>query len=162
MGVILCDETDVKNRLGGRNLSTSEQASWKGIAEEASVLIEGYLDEEWADDDNDEATVPASVPRRVRVVCSRMVARTLSSGGAPGGPGSGTLPPGTRSFNSSLGPMGHTTTFGDDVVFGSPWLSRADKVMLRKQVKPVTNAPMYDTSQIIDPLGRDFARRYGY
>jgi hypothetical protein len=133
VGVILCDAEDIQNRLGGRDLSSGEQSAWRGLAEEATVLIEGYLDREWEDDDNDEDTVPAAVPLNVRVVCSRMVARALTSGPAPGMP-TGAMIPGTKSFNSSMGPMGHTTTFGDDVVFGSPWLSRADKVMLRRKM----------------------------
>lgn len=142
MGVTLCEASDVVKRLG-RAMTTEETNAWQGIAEEATVLIEGYLDQEWADDDANSATFPASVPTRVRVVCSRMTARTLvTPGSAPGGALAGALPPGTKSFNSSMGPLGHTTTFGDDVVFGSPWLSRADKMMLRRR-RYAEHVPMY-------------------
>lgn len=160
MSAILCNADDIKKRLGGRNLTAAEQAAWPGLAEEATAAIEGYLNESW-EADEDPTVVPAAVPRNVRVVASRMVARTLSSPVIPGAP-AGTMQPGTRSFNSSMGPFGHTTTFGDDVVFGSPWLSKADKMMLRRKAKPIMNFPMYDETAVGDRLGRDFARRYGY
>lgn len=160
MGVILCDETDVKNRLGGRDLTTEETAGWKGLAEEASVLIEGFLNRTWTDDDADDTTVPDAVPRNVRVVCSRMVARCFPNGPLSG-PGTAALPPGTRSFNSSMGPLGHTTTFGSEVEFGQPYLSRNDRISLRRTAAPVEHHPMFhDTG--VDRLGRDFARKYGY
>jgi len=161
MSAILCDESDIKKRLGGRDLSTAEQAAWPGLAEEATAAIEGYLNQTW-DAGEDPAVVPDTVPRNVRVVASRMVARTLTSPQTPAGAPSGAMIPGTRSFNSSMGPLGHTTTFGDDVVFGSPWLSKADKIMLRRKPKPVMNFPMYDETAVGDRLGRDFAERYGY
>lgn len=147
MGAILCDTADVEERLG-RTMNTEETGAWKGIAREATVLIEGYLDKEWPDDDADDDTVPAAVPMNVRVVCSRMTARTLvAPGSAPGGALAGGLPPGTKSFNSSMGPLGHTTTFGDDVVFGSPWLSKADKMMLRRR-RYAEHVPMYPTPTV--------------
>lgn len=151
MPVILCSAEDVATRLG-RELNEVEQNAWKGIAEEATVLIEAYLDREWDDDDNDEDTVPAAVPRNVRVVCSRVVARTLTSGPAPG-LGASAMQPGTKSFNSSMGPLGHTTTFGDDVVFGSPWLSRSDKLMLRRKMY-VEHVPTYAEKSV---QGGDYA-----
>lgn len=151
--VTLCDVEDIKARLGGRDLTAPELTAWPGSAEEASVIIEGFLERTWDD--------LASVPRNVRVVCSRMVARTFTTTGTPGGQLGGTMLPGTKSFNSSMGPMGHTTTFGDDVVFGSPWLSKADKVSLRKPHQPVTHVPMWPEG-VCDPTGYDFAERYGY
>lgn len=153
MGVTLCDSDDLINRLGGRELTPAETAAWPGCAEEASVLIEGFLEKEWTDLD--------AVPRHVRVVCSRMVVRTFDTAGTPGGQLGGTMLPGTKSFNSSMGPMGHTTTFGEDVVFGSPWLSKADRLSLRKGRYPVTHVPMYPEG-VGDPTGYDFAERYGY
>ena len=158
MGVTLCDAADIVKRLG-RALTPQESSAWPGVAEEATVLIEGYLDKEWADDDSDPGTVPAAVPLNVRVVASRMVARTFGTTGVPGGQLGGTMLPGTRSFNSSMGPMGHTTTFGDDVVFGSPWLSKADRLMLRKK-SHVEHHPMFQVEAT--GLGHDYARRYGY
>lgn len=154
MGVTLCDEDDIKARLGGvTDLTAPQLAAWPGAAEEASVLIEGFLEREW--------TVFGDVPRNVRIVCSRMVVRTFTPAGESGGQLGGTLMPGTKSFNSSMGPFGHTTTFGDDVVFGSPWLSKADRLALRKPRPQVTHEPMYDPDTT-DRTGLDFAERYGY
>jgi len=130
MGITLCDEQDIADRLG-RNLSTPEANAWEAKAKEASVLIEGYLRREWA--------ALGEVPDYVRVVCSRMVRRIF---GASGTTAAG-LPPNTRTFNASMGPLGHSGTFGDDVEYGDVFLTKADKIMLRKPIQVVHNEPMF-------------------
>jgi len=156
---VLCSTEDVKKRLGGRDLTTEEGSAFEGLAEEATALIEGYLEHTFSGPDADDDGVPDDAPQNVRVVASRMIARTFGTSGTPGGVLGGTMLPGTRSFNSSMGPMGHTTTFGDDVVFGSPWLSRADKLMLRKPKKFVEHLPMYPEREARNP-GFDFSAHW--
>lgn len=132
MGVTLCDQQDIVDRLG-RSLTAPEIIAWPGKAKEASVLVEGYLNRSWADF--------FDVPDNVRVVVSRMVRRVLMagvSGGAPGG-----MLPNASSFNSGMGPLSHSTAFGADVEYGDVWLSKADKMMLNKPADVVTNAPMF-------------------
>ena len=136
MGVVLCDETDIQKRLGGRALTPAEVAVWPGMAEESTDMIEAYCNTEWMNFDD--------VPRHVRTVCSRMVVRTFNM--PAGTPMPGGLAPGVRSFQSSIGPLGHTTTFGDGVMFGSPWLSKADKMILTRGLDAVHNELMYEPS----------------
>lgn len=124
----LAADSDVEARLG-RELAGAESAAVAGLLTEASVLVVGYLRRDWDALDD--------VPEAVRVVVSRMAARALT--------GASNIPAGTEQFGSSLSVMSHTVKLGADVVIGSPWLSRTDKVSLAPHVRRpnIVNMPMY-------------------
>ncbi|QVI26171.1 hypothetical protein MN2019_17875 [Mycolicibacterium neoaurum] len=125
--VALAADTDVVARLG-RDLSEPETASVPGLLAEASTLVAGYCGRDWSE--------LADVPEAVRIVVSRMTARALT--------GSSNLPAGTTEFGSSLSVMSHNVKLGADVVIGSVWLSRVDKITLGPHVwRSVVNMPMY-------------------
>ncbi len=121
-------DTDVVARLG-RSLSPSETAAVSGLLTEASALVVGHLRRDYA--------ALADVPEAVRVVVGRVVARALT--------GSSTLPAGATQFGSALSVMSSTVKLGADVVVGSVWLSRTDKVTLSPHVRRpgIVNMPMY-------------------
>lgn len=106
---ILATQEDVENRLG-RELTDDELERLPGLLEEASLLVEGYLGIVYTDDD--------SIPSAVRVVVSRIVARTFTA------PSPQLLPEGARSAGS--GP--YNISFGDART--NLWLSKADKTTL--------------------------------
>lgn len=87
----------------------------EGVVDEATVLIEGYLQIEYDDDDN-----PA--PRAVVVVTSRVVARILDS---PTG-----ISPQAESLTRGMGPFSATTSLVADSMTGGPWLTKTDKMAL--------------------------------
>lgn len=99
-------------RLLGRDLENEENALIEGLLEEAEVLIEGYL-----------GRIPQPVPRRVRVVASRMVARVLEQ------PDRGAFF--TESVQHSAGPFAETRRFTTGASGGAPWLTAVDKQMLK-------------------------------
>lgn len=143
MGVTLANAQDVKDRLG-RDLNAPETAAWANVAKEASVIVEGYLNRQWTDF--------AEVPDAVRVVTSRMTVRAMQA------PTGSTAPvDGQRGFSSTFGPMSHNRTFGEDAVFSTPWLSKADRAALAPYVMRagVFNEPMYDPA-VFDRTGYDF------
>jgi hypothetical protein len=125
----LADVDDLAARLG-RDLTEAELAAAPALIGEASALVAGYLGRDWPELEN--------VPATVRVASSRMVARAMTAGSV-------NLPAGTSEFGSALSVMSHTFKLGDDVVIGSPWLSRTDKTTLAPYVmRPsVVNVPMY-------------------
>ncbi|HJT93885.1 MAG TPA: hypothetical protein VJ777_18470 [Mycobacterium sp.] len=138
MGVTLCEEQDIKDRLGltdDQDLTADQQAKWPGTAAEASVLVEGFLRREWDD--------LATVPDAIKVVVSRMTVRAMT---APAGP----LSPmeGQQSSSSTFGPMSYNRSFGADAVFTTPWLSKADRLALSRFRGGVTNEPMFDTAAV--------------
>ncbi|MGK2880434.1 MAG: hypothetical protein ACSLE6_06435 [Mycobacterium sp.] len=123
----LADDNDVAARLG-RELTEDEQTAIVGLLAEAGALVVGYLRRDW--------TALADVPDAVRIVVSRMVARSLTGGS--------NLPAGASEFGSSLSVMSHNVKLGADVVVGSVWLSRTDKITLAPHVKRyVEHFPMY-------------------
>lgn len=149
MTATLADELDVKARLnlGAGDALPEKYTNWAGPAKEASVIVEGFLHRTW--------DALASVPEAVRVVVSRMTVRAMQ---APTGGGAGVPVDGQRSFSSQFGPMSHQRTFGEDAVFSTPWLSKADKAALAPYIMRagVFNEPMYDTT-LHDRTGYDFA-----
>ena len=100
-------------RLLGRDLDGGEDALVEGLLEEAEVLIEGYL-----------GRIPQPVPRRVRVVASRMVARVLEQPDAEAFY--------AESVQHSAGPFSETKRYSTGASGGSPWLTAADKQALRR------------------------------
>lgn len=146
MGVTLCDESDIKARFDGRDLTTDEQAKWPGRAAEATVQVEGFVLRQWDD--------LATVPLAIRIVTSRMTVRSMT---APTG-GAGAPIEGQSSASSTFGPMSYSRGFGQDAVFTSPWLSKADKAALAPYIShaAVYNEAMYDTT-LYDRTDYDFS-----
>lgn len=108
----IATSADVEKRLG-RDLDEDELELVDGLVEEAEMLIEGYL-----------GRIPVPVPRRVTVVASRMVARVLEQ-------------PDTEAFfaesvQHSAGPFSETKRYSTGASGGSPWLSAADKLALKR------------------------------
>lgn len=126
----LATATDVAARLG-RDLDTDETARVEGLLEEASELVEGWCNRSFTD----------PVPSGVRIVTSRMVARVFS------GPDSSdlgfTVPPGAESTQVSAGSFQMSHRYGSDSSSGSPWLSKSDRVMLRRWRRGVANVSMW-------------------
>ena len=114
---MLASVTDVERRLG-RELDEAELSRTEGLLEEASVLVEEYLNQ-----------TPDPVPDAVRVVTSRMVARVLS---APKGTGATALAPGQTSATMSMGVFSRSANFEPGSTSGGPWLEAKDKASLRR------------------------------
>lgn len=110
--MVLASSADVVARLG-RPLTADETARVTGLLEEASVMVEGWLQ-----------CVPDPVPDAVKIVVSRMVARVLATAGA--GPG-----PGVTGMQGAMGPFQMNRTYSPDATSGGVWLTRQDKTMLR-------------------------------
>lgn len=103
---------DVVKRLG-RDLDEDELDMVEGLLEEAEILIEGHL-----------GCIPVPVPRRITVVASRMVARVLQQ-------------PDQEAFYAesvqhSAGPFSETKRYSTGASGGSPWLTAADKLALKR------------------------------
>lgn len=160
MGITLCDESDIKDRLllgPSDSLSADQAKKWPPLAAEATVLVEGFLGREWEVDDTaeppqTEAAVLATVPKGIRVVVSRMAVRamTQTAGGA-------TPVDGQQSASSTFGPMGYARSFSTDV-FTSPWLSKSDRETLRRFVirGRIQHVAMFD-----DSYNRSWRQRLG-
>lgn len=114
---MLATLTDVEKRLG-RELDAAEVPRAEGLLEEASVLVEEYLNR-----------APDPVPDAVRVVTSRMVARVLS---VPKGAGATVLAPGQLSSQIGMGPFSRSSNFEPGSTSGGPWLESKDKASLRR------------------------------
>lgn len=177
MGITLCDESDIKARLrlGVDGVLTDEQtAAWPGLAEEATVLVEGFLGREWdidddtidgPDEDDDgtevpqtEADVLATVPKGIRVVVSRMTVRAMTGASTAGG----AVPmDGQQSASSTFGPLSYARGFSTDV-FSSPWLSKSDRESLRRYVVrgQVQHVPMFNNTYNRTPFS--FRQRLGH
>ena len=68
---------------------------------------------------------PAPVPSALTIVSSRMVARVIERDGSSG------AIPGAQSVQQQTGPFGLSVTYAQGVTSGGPWLTAADKVMLK-------------------------------
>lgn len=102
---------DVEKRLGNA-IDPDETERVEGLLEEATILVEGYV-----------GTVKTPVPRAVRVVTSRMVARVLQA------PTDGFT---QDSVSYSAGDYSRNVTYNTGGSGGAPWLTRTDKIALRK------------------------------
>ena len=105
-------QADVEKRLK-RELTDDESAELPGCAEEASVLVEGYLAYQYATSE--------SIPFAVTVVTSRVASRMLVDNG---------LPAQADSLTRGMGPFSATTHLVSDSTSGGPWLSKGDKIAL--------------------------------
>ena len=117
---------DVEKRLR-RVLTTDEKASTPGLIEEASVLVIGYLGCDPGEGGTTGADgVSDAVPVDVRVVTSRMVARTMRQGQGA------IAEAGVSQIGRTMGPFSEQRTFRDGAGGGSAWLENVDKVTLKR------------------------------
>lgn len=103
---------------------TTEANKIPGYIEDASVLIEGYLETAFPDPPEDATAEDPSVnpvPQPARIVCRRMVARALTSPA---------IDSRFDSYASTMGPLSHTKHVGADVMGGGVWLTKQDKMIL--------------------------------
>ena len=121
--MLLATQADVEKRLS-RELDEDEARYLDGPLEEASILVESYCGRSFTE----------PIPDAVRVVVSRMVARTLD---APD------LTPGLESEQLSAGSFQQTSRFGSDSMSGGPWLTRKDKTMLKAFGPRVVNVAIW-------------------
>lgn len=132
-----CTSDDVKARpaLAGVTLTGPQTTAMPGFIEDATLIVGGYLDT------IGYVPVPHGDPPafadEVRVVTARLVARALT---APARPAD------LDTFNSSMGPMGHSAHVAADAIGGGAWLTKADKLILDSLVhRPgLSNIAMYD------------------
>ncbi|MCV7010354.1 hypothetical protein [Mycobacterium gordonae] len=106
--------------LAGVSLPSAELAKVPGLIEDASVLIEGYLERSYPDPPANP-TDPNPVPEPARIVCRRAVARAVVTPDAD---------PRFDSYASAMGSMSHTKHVRQDVMGGGVWLTRQDKMIL--------------------------------
>lgn len=118
---------DVVIRLG-RDLTDDEKEQADGLLDEASAIVEGYCGV-------DEFDIP--VPDSVAIVVSRMVARVLSAVTVDG---SSTV--GLESVQRGEGPFQQSLKFSSDQSSGGPWLTKIDKLMLRRFRRAVVSVPL--------------------
>jgi len=118
---------DVEERLG-RPLEDDELTRVEGLLREGSAQVEGWCNRSFDD----------PIPDAVRIVTSRMVARVL------GVPDESTgFAPGVESAQLSAGSFQMTQRFNSDGVSGGPWLSKADRLALRRFRRGVANVSMW-------------------
>lgn len=114
----LCTEEDVEARLR-RALTPEEQEYIDGQIDEAQALVEGYLgcpDDKWP--------TLADVPKAVRVIVSRMVARAIDQ--AKQG-----SPMGVQQNSLTAGPFVQQQSYVQGSNNGSPWMVAGDRQSLR-------------------------------
>lgn len=121
--------SDVEARLG-RPLTATEATRADGLLPEASALVVGHL----GGDPTDTSVDPPVVPDTVTIVVSRMVARIVEREATQTGDTHG-----AESVTNTVGPFGRTLNFGQGTTSGGPWLTKADKIMLRGEGGGVTS-----------------------
>lgn len=112
----LASRVDVEVRLG-RTLTSTEVPSVNELLDEASDLAEAYM-----------SCTPEPVPDAVKRVVARMVVRRMEAD--PSIP-VGLTQTGRR---ETAGPMSlnNTQSFSEGSTSGAPWLTRNDKIVLRR------------------------------
>lgn len=122
---VLATDEDVEKRLG-RQLTDQEKAKTPGLLEEASALVLAYCR-------RTKTGFGDPVPDAVVIVTSRMVARVLTT---PSGL------EGVVSQQKGAGPFQETRNYGTDGVSVSPWLTKADKIMLAGLAGSMVSVPL--------------------
>lgn len=112
MADMLATIDDVQARIGG-DLDEEQTSRVDSLIEEASVLVEAYLDQ----------PVPWPVPRAVTVVVSRMVARVLQAP-APSFA--------VDTLTQTAGQFSQSKKFTTGASGGAPWLTAQDKTVLNR------------------------------
>lgn len=120
--MILATKADVEKFTG--ELTEDEIERLPGLLEEASDLVEGYCGREFT------VPIPGPVTRRV----ARIVARSL-------GVDDDKL--GLESTQMSAGPFQRTQNYSADSTAGGAWLTKGDKLVLRRYRRGVVNVAMY-------------------
>lgn len=123
--MITITQGDVEDRLR-RELTDDEAAQLTGIVQEASDVVEGYLQFSYLDGDE--------IPSAVRTVTSRAAARVYSR--------SGTAQEGIDSRSAGMGTMSFTTHHSADSLTAGPWLSKGDKDTIDRYAVRVNCVPM--------------------
>lgn len=103
------------------NITDVQSAEITGYIEEASVLVEGYLNHTFDDPPTDGSPNADPVPDAARIVTSRVVARAMTS--TP-------VDPNFDQYSSGMGPFTHSKHVAQDVLGGGVWLTHQDKMAL--------------------------------
>lgn len=111
----LASLSDMEAALGGE-VEPDELRVAETLLDEASALVCSFA-----------RAVPAlaTVPDEVRLVTARVAARALNAGG-------GDMPVGMSQYSVNAGPFGHSGSFAEGTNDGGPWLTKADKMVLRR------------------------------
>lgn len=117
----LCDRQDVEARLR-RELTDDEVEYVDAMIAEAQALIEGYLG-----CPPDAYPTLDDVPSGVRIVASRMVARTIEQAGQ----GASGAPIGVQQVSQTAGPFVQQQSYVQGSNNGSPWMVAGDRQSLR-------------------------------
>lgn len=120
--MIPATKADVEKFTG--DLTEADEARLEGLLEEASDLVEGYCSREFAE------PFPGPVVRRT----ARIVARAL---------GVDDEQIGMESSQMSAGPFQRTQNYSADSTSGGAWLTKGDKLVLRRYRRGVVNVAMY-------------------
>lgn len=107
--------TEDVDRLLDAPLEQEEVEHVELLIEEASDLVRAYTGKDFLED----------VPGGVKRVTARMVVRTLAGGDSG-------APVGMTSENQSAGVFSHSRSFEAGSTDGGVWLSRQDKIKLRR------------------------------
>lgn len=135
--MVLATSDDVAKAL--RRPLTDDEDGWVSNAlEEASVLVIGYLGCDPTVRDTTVDPPTETVPDAARIVTARMVARLIEQQTA------GAVPVGVSSYHTQTGPFGSTMQVQSGSNSGGPWVSAADKIML-KPLRCDSNAYAVDT-----------------
>ena len=118
----LATQTDVEKFTG--ELTEDDAALLPGLLDEASDLVEGYCGREFVE------PIPGPVTRRV----ARIVARAM---------GVDDSQLGLESTQMSAGPFQRTQNYSADSTAGGAWLTKGDKLVLRRYRCGVVNVAMY-------------------
>lgn len=140
----LCTEEDVEARLR-RELTDDEVEYVDAMIAEAQALIEGYLG-----CPPDVYPTLNDVPSGLRIVASRMVARTIeqASQGASG------APIGVQQVSQTAGPFVQQQSYVQGANTGSPWIGASDRTALRPY-RCRGRAFTIDTAPLAGSLGGD-------
>lgn len=136
--MVLATSDDVAKALH-RPLSDDETGWVPNALEEASVLVIGYLGCDPTVRDTTVDPPTETVPDAARIVTARMVARLIEQ------QTSGAVPVGVQSYSTTTGPFGNSVTAVAGSNSGGPWVSAADKIML-KPLRCDSNAYAVDTA----------------
>lgn len=139
---LLCTLDDVKARPQmvslADSLDSADEEIIAGWIEEASVLVEGYLEHTYPDPPTDSTEPnPDPVPDAARIVTARVVARAYTT---PAGPATG-----QDSSNSTMGPFSKSAHITQDALGGGVWLTNQDKLALDSiPGRGLTNMALYE------------------
>lgn len=157
----LCTPQDVLARptLIGITITEDMTEQIPGYIDEASILIEGYLEHVYPPAPVDDSPSPDPVPDAARIVCARVVARALTTTNTDPNYDSYTHSRNMGGFGAS-----NTAHVAADVLGGGVWLTKQDKMALDAisgiGQNQATNVAMYDVPKgVTGFVGALFGRR---